>query len=500
VDRGPKTPLINNKTVMDGSPEQCAAGKKGNRKMMGGPPVYQDFGDILGVMPIFGRRQLQRMLDELGPWLTVGKAKDLLKRLDSREPNQALPAEYELGITWAVSKIAMLEIDRSMGNRTPDIYSPDLLKGGPLFADVAAIDDVSLSGIATMRRARNIINSTCSEIRKGSAEHLHYRFGEESGYAPSPKAKGKSKRYRRRLVSRSFVMDTHFRNALKAWLAVNEPSQPLDWKASDIAVSIQWRPFSHPFANIFCTMPSLALDVQDNPLYRVLYSKYKQLKDVPYGCSRAIFLGNAGCRLLDSLELTRRGFDTFGGGQIIQSFLADYPSIDFVLVFPVERLHSHSFGGVNNPRVWTSHLFTHRKTFPAIDAKKLNSITEQIPAPYLSGYEAHSWHEQGMCNPNGRGHYVSSKRTYGPAGSTIWVSARAVQELIGGRLTPEAFTNALFGKHNPFQQELSGGRMVSNVRFESQGVEHDDDYIVFEFKPDFAASPLQLPYKLKAKD
>jgi len=42
--------------------------------------------------------------------------------------------------------------------------------------------------------------------------------------------------------------------------------------------------------------------------------------------------------------------------------------------------------------------------------------------------------------------------------------------------------------------------MVSNVRFESQGVEHDDDYIVFEFKPDFAASPLQLPYKLKAKD
>ena len=143
MDRGPKTPLINNKTVMDGSPEQCAAGKKGNRKMMGGPPVYQDFGDILGVMPIFGRRQLQRMLDELGPWLTVGKAKDLLKRLDSREPNQALPAEYELGITWAVSKIAMLEIDRSMGNRTPDIYSPDLLKGGPLFADVAAIDDVS---------------------------------------------------------------------------------------------------------------------------------------------------------------------------------------------------------------------------------------------------------------------------------------------------------------------------------------------------------------------
>ena len=37
-------------------------------------------------MPIFGRRQLQRMLDELGPWLERGKAKDLLNRLENEKP------------------------------------------------------------------------------------------------------------------------------------------------------------------------------------------------------------------------------------------------------------------------------------------------------------------------------------------------------------------------------------------------------------------------------
>ncbi len=57
-------------------------------------------------MPIFGRRQLQQMFDELGPWLEEGKAKDLLNRLENVHSNQALPAEYELAITWAVSRIA----------------------------------------------------------------------------------------------------------------------------------------------------------------------------------------------------------------------------------------------------------------------------------------------------------------------------------------------------------------------------------------------------------
>jgi len=63
------------------------------------------------------------MLNEIGPWLDRGKAKDLLNRLENEKPNQALPAEYELSISWAVSKIATLEIDRPAGSRTPDIYS-----------------------------------------------------------------------------------------------------------------------------------------------------------------------------------------------------------------------------------------------------------------------------------------------------------------------------------------------------------------------------------------
>jgi hypothetical protein len=51
-------------------------------------------------MPIFRRRQIQQMLNELGPWLTKSKAVDLLKRLEHRSPDQAIPAEFELALSW----------------------------------------------------------------------------------------------------------------------------------------------------------------------------------------------------------------------------------------------------------------------------------------------------------------------------------------------------------------------------------------------------------------
>jgi hypothetical protein len=107
------------------------------------------------------------MFNELGPWLAPGKATDLLKRLEHVNPNQAIPAEFELALSWAVTRTALLEIDRPMGNKTPDIYSPDLLSSAPVSIDVAAISDAALSGQAFMRRAAKIINLTCDQILKG---------------------------------------------------------------------------------------------------------------------------------------------------------------------------------------------------------------------------------------------------------------------------------------------------------------------------------------------
>ena len=346
------------------------------------------------LMPIFGRRQLQRMLDELGPWLDRGKAKDLLNRLENEKLNQALPAEYELSISWAVSKIATLEIDRPAGTRTPDIYSPDLLTSGLLIADVAALDDLTLSGADAMRRACNIINAEANRLFQGSSGHLHYSFREASGYEHS--RNGKSAFYRRRLVRRNFQLSGSLRMAMKQWLANGRPALPLSWNAPDISVVIEWREYVHWLSNFFCTMPSLAYDVKDNPLYAALRLKSKQLRAAPDGAWRVIFLGDGGCSLLRDLKPFSSSSQTFSGGQIILKFLDDYPTIDFVMVFSAKREPS-AFGG-RTKRIWNAEVFARPSRVTDADLARLTLLSQTMMPPNLGGYQAYSWHTQGMCD------------------------------------------------------------------------------------------------------
>ncbi len=427
-------------------------------------------------MPIFGRRQLQQMLDELRPWLVSGKAKDLRERLDSPRPDQALPAEYELGLTWAVSKRGSLEIDKAMGSRTPDIFSADLLPSGPLVADVAALDDVSLSGTEIMERIRNIINSTCNEIRRRTSDHLHYTFRETSGYNRT--SRGESKYFRRRLASRKFQMDATFRDALVVWLSEGKHSKPLDWRSEHVEVLIEWRDFVHPSTSIFCTMPSVAYDQRENPLYRVLKEKSKQLDDAPAGVRRAIFLGDAGCRLLNNVEPISSGLNAISGKTIIQAFLADYTRMDLVVVFSVQRPNWSAINRHDNCRVWRSYIFSQQGILSDNDLERLNELAATLPPPYLTGYEAYSWHEQKLFGARATGKYLGTTISGGKGTMTLRLSARAVQELIAGRLSPESFGHQMFGKENFVAMQLAAGRTIANVQFEPKGTDHDDDYLI----------------------
>jgi len=444
-------------------------------------------------MPIFGRRQLQQMLDELGPWLDSGKAKDLLNRLENVRPNQSLPAEYELSISWAVSKIATLEIDRAAGSRTPDIYSPDLFTGGPVVADVAAVDDFTLSGSDTMRRACNIINAEADRLLDGSSRHLHFTFREKTGYERSQR--GRREFFRRRLVRRDFQLDADLSRALRDWLAKGRPSQPLSWNSPAISVLIEWREFVHPLSNYFCTMPSLAYHVRENPLYAVLRLKSKQLRSVPDGVRRLVFLGDAGCGLLRDLRPIGLSPETFSGGQIILRFLQDYPEIDFVLVVSAKRERSASASQAT--RTWNSHIFTQTSGIADSDVERLNLLMDKMLPPNLSGYTAYSWHEQRMSEANALGKYVPTQMVIGRERMNLRISARAVQELMAGRISPEKFRNWTFGDDNPMRRQLDAGRTISSVRFEPQGAGEDDDYLVFEFRDDPAARGLQMPTRLK---
>jgi hypothetical protein len=80
---------------------------------------------------------------------------------------------------------------------------------------------------------------------------------------------------------------------------------------------------------------------------------------------------------------------------------------------------------------------------------------------------------------------------------TVRISARALQELMAGRLRAEQFENWAAGCPNPFEQHLALGWIISSVSFEPKDTVADDDYLTFTFKEDPAAAALRLPDKLQ---
>src|SRR6185369_11908535 len=170
-------------------------------------------------MPVFTRRRLQRMLDELGPQLTPAKARDLLVRLEHQSTRDALAAEIELGLLWAIGQVAHLRIEpRFAGPSRPDALSNDLFPSAATAVEITALSDDTFSGKPEMERAANIICQFADRIRKGASKHLHFSFAEKRYYE-------KGRYHRVRCITPRFALTPPTSGALRGWLeAADWPS------------------------------------------------------------------------------------------------------------------------------------------------------------------------------------------------------------------------------------------------------------------------------------
>ncbi|MGO7755297.1 hypothetical protein ACC817_08245 [Rhizobium ruizarguesonis] len=433
------------------------------------------------------------MIDELAARLPPSKLKEIIGRLDHADPDQAIPQEYELGLLWAALKISDIEIEKPLGRKAPDFYATDLFPSGPAFVEIAAISDTALSGEPLMRRAANIINNFA--VVKKSDRHLYYQFNEESGYLPAKNGGffAPTQYYRRRRVTREFNLDDEMRASIAEWLKGKPSSGPLRLTNPSIDVSISWKEYVHPQGNVFSSMPSEAHDVEDNPLFKVLKAKEReQLQATPQGTLKCIFLGDAGCQLLRDLRPISVGARTVSGKQIIEHFL-DCSSVDIVCVFSPQKMNRHNYQSFDNPRVWHVTVFDQRG-LPEDEHAKLRTIAGSLPEPYLDGYQARSWHQQGMFHPRAKGQYLPPMWVTKNGIQNMKISARGLQELLAGRLSREEFKR--FVADNLFERALSDGRTISNITIERKETEEDDDYLIFEFEDDPAARAIKSPEPL----
>ncbi len=136
----------------------------------------------------------------------------------------------------------------------------------------------------------------------------------------------------------------------------------------------------------------------------------------------AVFLGDAGSSLLRDLKPFGFSSVTFSGGQIILKFLDDYPTIGFVMVFSAKR--GPSGAGGQSKTIWNTQVFARPDELTNADLSRLQLLRETMMPPNLGGYQAYSWHTQGMCDADAVGKYVPTSIGIGRDRMILKVSAR----------------------------------------------------------------------------
>jgi len=74
---------------------------------------------------------------------------------------------------------------------------------------------------------------------------------------------------------------------------------------------------------------------------------------------------------------------------------------------------------------------------------------------------------------------------------TISISARALLDLLAGRITQEQFIQKTMNGHqNQFQYHLNQGDIITAITIERSGLDEDDDRLTVEFSRDPSTAPL----------
>jgi hypothetical protein len=438
-------------------------------------------------MPIFARRRLQSMLEDLGPRLSATNASDLLTRLEHKVTQSSLAAEFELALLWGIGHVANLKVapEFPSSRKRPDALSADLFSSGPAVIEITALSDDTFSGQADMDRAANIMAQFAERVRKGASEHLYFEFQVANSHT-----NGRNRRIRR--VTKDFALTPALEAGLKAWIASPDWPTPEAIRLTDeqVDVVVRWKRFVLPLFRSFSSMPAVAYDLEDNHIFKALCRKEKQLSDVPVGLLKCIFLGDAGCRNLRHLSPV--GVAETSGEKIIHHFLAS-SKVDLVCVFSPHS-SNHPASPIFTSRFWTATLFDKRRATPASEHNKLAALAEALPRPNLEGNQARALHRQGAFHPQARGQYLAMRVESRRFSMSIKISSRLVLELLAGRISQQQFQDITFGKDkNLFDIQLSRGFTIQSSRIEKAGLDEDDDHLVFDLGHDVAASPLKKP-------
>jgi len=443
-------------------------------------------------MPLFARRRLQHMLDDLSVHLSGEKGRDLLNRLEDKRVEQALPAEMELALLWALSGLGDLDVEPEWwgDDCRPDAYTEALIPNVPVAIEIAAPNDNAISGEAAMDAIALAMSDHANVVRKKSGSHLYFRFQTESGYE-------NNEYFRRRLAPLDYSLTEGAKSKIKDWISLGD-SAPTRLRIIEQGLDVEIERTDHKqtrYHNIWSSMPAETHSLEDNPLFDLLRRKLRQLKAAHPGTKRFIFLADVGSTLLNRLgqvgeiDPTRR---RVSGREIIHHFISKYRDrIDAVIVFAPRR--ESSAMGMRSIK-WSVVGFGNALTDSVPSG--LDAVVRRLPSPRYEGYQVRSLFRQGVFSIKSRGQYLGMTINSNNKGSLqVRVPARVIVDLLAERITAEQFRYFMGERgdqKNLFQHWLDMGKNIKRIEMADRNVDEDDDHIIIHFDDDPAVRKLKL--------
>jgi len=431
-------------------------------------------------MPIFSRRRIQRMLDDLAGIVPPAQ---FIGRLNDKRFENALPAEAELALVWAANRLGGFEAEPpwySPTGRLPEGISSTLIPGRETVFDVKAVSDRVIPGVVGMRRISARLVEAANRAVKGSGRNLDFFFHEKRDYR-NPKL------HRSIHAPPDHVLGDGAIAALGDFVRSGPvEGDHVDIVDGEMAVRVHWKPGTHPLNNHRSSTVNEIFDIDDNYIAAALREKAKQLKSPRFTGLKGVLLADVGSATLKHLK----GMDQLGrsasGLQIIQRHL-DEPDggLDFVCVFS-PRTESTMWQRAR--RFWQVTAIV--RCGLDLPMSGLTALASQLPEPRFDGYALEQLHEQRLFSGQSRGWYLGSGMTSNDVDDEMKAkfSARMLHEFLAGRIDGDRLRIAMRGA---FEYQLAQGRTIRSARIVSGGIDEDDDLVELTFAPDSAASPFE---------
>jgi hypothetical protein len=451
--------------------------KSQSSKALTGSPLWE----LNIFMAIFSRRTLQRLINENAGFLSK---QQLRKHVDAlnKANEHSLGAEWEIVLLNVFSKLGTVTHEPKLGTR-PDLhFVSNADKSQEFIADIATVSDRGVddrSPILALRiRLSDIIYK---RGLKNSAFSL--KVGSEVDNKVWPRPNPRLKIPHRSNLDRD-VFNKQFFQFIEAVSLAPEKQHThfITSTTPSVEIRITYDP-SQERASVSPVYKELTSLVQ-NTVYSRLERKAGQLAKANYNGHRAIIICDGGCYHLNS----KRYFYGTDVDDVVRYFLREHLGISFVLTLVVEQAFGSEAQRKLNGTLYPGEAFAQvgseireaiekmGRFFPEAERSASNAVH------LLEGAKTH----EGMTFRGG----------HGVSDNEIRISARGLLELLSGRITQEQFFRAhpWMSISNPFDSQLSRGRLITEIGIEKGGEERDDDWLTMTFgQPDPAVSPFKVP-------